>query len=221
MDYLLKRWPAFTRFLDDGRICLTNNAADERCAVIAMTRSLYPSSSSIWKHWELAFRQDATRATCPFDRGRDPLIVEVGEADLVRSARDNLLGLGGGLLDQATDAVARDARASTRPQTSSAIHRSSRRIGRHGCRARAAVSRHGARSRSFPDPWACPSGSATRRCLRPTTGSPCSASRPGPPRGYGSHARRTSVCGPAIANVGRLANGSSGRPHAPPRRHRQ
>ena len=27
MDYMLKRWPAFTRFLDDGRICLSNNAA--------------------------------------------------------------------------------------------------------------------------------------------------------------------------------------------------
>jgi Transposase IS66 family len=26
-DYMLKRWDAFTRFLDDGRICLTNNAA--------------------------------------------------------------------------------------------------------------------------------------------------------------------------------------------------
>jgi transposase IS66 family protein len=28
MDYMLKRWPAFTRFLDDGRICLSNNAAE-------------------------------------------------------------------------------------------------------------------------------------------------------------------------------------------------
>ena len=28
MDYMLKRWPALTRFLDDGRICLTNNAAE-------------------------------------------------------------------------------------------------------------------------------------------------------------------------------------------------
>ena len=28
MDYVLKRWDAFTRFLDDGRICLTNNAAE-------------------------------------------------------------------------------------------------------------------------------------------------------------------------------------------------
>jgi len=28
MDYMLKRWAAFTRFLSDGRICLTNNAAE-------------------------------------------------------------------------------------------------------------------------------------------------------------------------------------------------
>ena len=28
MDYMLKRWPAFTRFLADGRICLSNNAAE-------------------------------------------------------------------------------------------------------------------------------------------------------------------------------------------------
>jgi transposase len=28
MDYVLKRWPAFTRFLDDGRVCLSNNAAE-------------------------------------------------------------------------------------------------------------------------------------------------------------------------------------------------
>lgn len=25
MDYMLKRWPAFTRFLDDVHICLSNN----------------------------------------------------------------------------------------------------------------------------------------------------------------------------------------------------
>ncbi len=27
MDYMLERWDGFTRFLDDGRVCLTNNAA--------------------------------------------------------------------------------------------------------------------------------------------------------------------------------------------------
>src|SRR5262249_14759374 len=36
MDYMLKRWEAFTRFLDDGRICLTNNAA-ERCSSPVVT----------------------------------------------------------------------------------------------------------------------------------------------------------------------------------------
>jgi hypothetical protein len=24
MEYMLKRWPAFTRFFDDGRVCLSN-----------------------------------------------------------------------------------------------------------------------------------------------------------------------------------------------------
>jgi hypothetical protein len=28
MDYMLKRWIAFTRFLDEGRICLTNTPAE-------------------------------------------------------------------------------------------------------------------------------------------------------------------------------------------------
>jgi hypothetical protein len=31
--YLLKRWPAFTRFLDDDRICISNNAAERGRAV--------------------------------------------------------------------------------------------------------------------------------------------------------------------------------------------
>jgi transposase len=30
MDYLLKRWAAFTRFLDDGRICLTTDGVEKR-----------------------------------------------------------------------------------------------------------------------------------------------------------------------------------------------
>ncbi len=38
MDYLLKRWPAFTRFLDDGRICLTNNAAERALRGVALGR---------------------------------------------------------------------------------------------------------------------------------------------------------------------------------------
>ena len=38
MDYMLKRWDAFTRFLDDGRICLTNNAAERALRGIALGR---------------------------------------------------------------------------------------------------------------------------------------------------------------------------------------
>jgi transposase len=38
IDYMLKRWPAFTRFLDDGRICLTNNAAERALRGIAVGR---------------------------------------------------------------------------------------------------------------------------------------------------------------------------------------
>ena len=38
MDYLLKRWPAFTRFLEDGRICLSNNAAERAMRGVALGR---------------------------------------------------------------------------------------------------------------------------------------------------------------------------------------
>jgi hypothetical protein len=38
MNYMLKRWPAFTRFLDDGRVCLTNNAAERALRGIALGR---------------------------------------------------------------------------------------------------------------------------------------------------------------------------------------
>jgi transposase len=38
MDYMLKRWEAFTRFLSDGRICITNNAAERALRGIALGR---------------------------------------------------------------------------------------------------------------------------------------------------------------------------------------
>jgi transposase len=38
MDYMLNRWPAFTRFLNDGRICLTNNAAERALRTLALGR---------------------------------------------------------------------------------------------------------------------------------------------------------------------------------------
>ena len=38
IDYMLTRWQAFARFLEDGRICLTNNAAERALRGIALGR---------------------------------------------------------------------------------------------------------------------------------------------------------------------------------------
>ena len=38
MDYMLNRWAAFTRFLNNGKICLTNNAAERALRCIAVGR---------------------------------------------------------------------------------------------------------------------------------------------------------------------------------------
>ena len=42
MDYMLKRWGSFARFLDDGRICLTNNAAERAL------RGICPRTQIAW-----------------------------------------------------------------------------------------------------------------------------------------------------------------------------
>lgn len=41
IDYMLKRWTSFSRFLDDGRICLTNNAAERALRGIALGRKAW------------------------------------------------------------------------------------------------------------------------------------------------------------------------------------
>ena len=38
---MLKRWDGFTRFLDDGRVCLTNNAAERALRGIALGRKAW------------------------------------------------------------------------------------------------------------------------------------------------------------------------------------
>ncbi len=42
MDYMLTRWDGFTRFLGDGRLCLTNNAAERGLRGIAIAHPLCP-----------------------------------------------------------------------------------------------------------------------------------------------------------------------------------
>jgi transposase len=38
INYMLKRWPAFTLFIEDGRVCLSNNAAERGLRGIALGR---------------------------------------------------------------------------------------------------------------------------------------------------------------------------------------
>lgn len=38
VHYMLRRWPSFARFLDDGRVCLTNNAAERALRCVALGR---------------------------------------------------------------------------------------------------------------------------------------------------------------------------------------
>jgi transposase len=40
-NYMLRRWPSFTRFLDDGRICFSNNAAERALRGIALGRKAW------------------------------------------------------------------------------------------------------------------------------------------------------------------------------------
>src|SRR5271167_3582179 len=47
IDYMLKRWDRFARFIDDGRVCLTNNAAERALRGFAMTDSYCTPFSSV------------------------------------------------------------------------------------------------------------------------------------------------------------------------------
>jgi len=46
IDYVLTRWEAFTRFLEDGRICLSNNATERALRGLALGRKSWPPVST-------------------------------------------------------------------------------------------------------------------------------------------------------------------------------
>ncbi len=41
INYMLRRWPAFTRFLADGRVCLSNNAAERALRCVPLGRKAW------------------------------------------------------------------------------------------------------------------------------------------------------------------------------------
>ena len=53
IEYSLKRWAALTRFLDDGRLCMTNNAAERELRAIAVGR----------RNWTFAGSDEGGRRT--------------------------------------------------------------------------------------------------------------------------------------------------------------
>jgi transposase len=46
IDYSLKRWTALTRFLDDGRLCMSNNAAERELRAVAVGRKNWTFAGS-------------------------------------------------------------------------------------------------------------------------------------------------------------------------------
>lgn len=41
ITYMLRRWPAFSRFLEDGRVCITNNAAERALRCVPLGRKAW------------------------------------------------------------------------------------------------------------------------------------------------------------------------------------
>src|SRR5436190_8045619 len=55
IDYMLKRWRAFTCFLDDVRVCLTNNAAERALRGLALGRKAWLFAGSDRRGQRAAF----------------------------------------------------------------------------------------------------------------------------------------------------------------------
>jgi hypothetical protein len=106
--YTLSRWDALTLVLRDGRACIDNNAAERSMRPMTMARSLYPSCSSLWKHWDLIFWRGVTRAGFVSHRRDDPRVLEVDGPDLIGRTGDDLLGGQHAERDQAANAVGAD-----------------------------------------------------------------------------------------------------------------
>ena len=109
IDYMLRRWDRFARFIEDGRVCLTNNAAERALRGFAICESLCIPSSSVCKHWNGVVVGDATRATLSRHRRFDRLRHEVIGADLIRRSRNDLHGGKDAGFDEAPYRVVCDA----------------------------------------------------------------------------------------------------------------
>lgn len=105
INYMFRRSPSFTRFLEDGRVCLSNNATERALRTVATGVSLCASFSSVCKHWKRARVDNATRATFPGDRRLDEIQRQIGCPDLMGCPRNDLNRQQNTSLDEAPDRV--------------------------------------------------------------------------------------------------------------------
>jgi transposase len=89
--YTLTRWDGLSRFLDDGRIDLDNNAVERSIRPLTKRVPLCTPSSSVCKHWKRSRVIVATRATFPDRRRFDGRRGQVNRADLIRRSTNDLL----------------------------------------------------------------------------------------------------------------------------------
>src|SRR5690606_14381394 len=112
IDYMLSRWADFARYADDGRICMTNNAAERALRGVATRVSLRTPYSSICKHWKRVLIDRATRAPLSGDRGFYRVGRKVRRPDLIRRAWNDLYGGKDIGLDKAANGMVRYAKRS-------------------------------------------------------------------------------------------------------------
>jgi hypothetical protein len=70
IQYMFNRWPAFTLFLEDGRECMSNNAAERGLRGVALGRKSWLFCGESFKvkplmHHESGFFHDRTRWSRP------------------------------------------------------------------------------------------------------------------------------------------------------------
>ena len=91
MDYMLKRWAAFTRFLDDGRICLSNNAAERALRGIALGRNYAHHAIMRSSSWEgLLLRRSRPGRTAHNSKALEELHQLVGRPISARAGTSGL-----------------------------------------------------------------------------------------------------------------------------------
>ena len=85
MDYMLKRWDGFARFLDDGRICLTNNAAERIEALEKRIAGLSAAILRIGTSLDVAtVLQEAVNGACALTGTRYGFVVTVNDDFTIR-----------------------------------------------------------------------------------------------------------------------------------------